>query len=346
MSPDAKTTSLAAELAERVLFPQALLTDAAQLVPRSQLDELAGNGLYGLVGPAEAGGLDAAADTVAEVTELLAGGCLTTAFVWTQHHSAVTAVREAASEALRRRWLPGLCSGEIRAGVAFAGLRRQGPPILTAQRSDEGWVLRGEAPWVTGWGLTDVVHTAARDADGNVVWLLVDAQEAPGLTAERLELAAVNASGTVKVSFEGHRVPAGRLTRVESMREWTERDASGLARNGHFALGLARRCASMMGSDMFDAEIAACRRALATAGPDAMVSARCRAAELGVRAASALVAGGGGRSVLLTENAQRLAREAAFLLVFGQTAAIRSAQLERYREASAEAAREIAGNRP
>jgi alkylation response protein AidB-like acyl-CoA dehydrogenase len=194
---------------------------------------------------------------------------------------------------------------------------------------------------VTGWGRVDVVHTAARDLDGNVVWLLVDAEASPGLEVERLELSAVNASATVSVRFEDHEVGADRVTLIEPMETWTARDAAGLAGNGSVPLGLAHRCASLIGSDLFDGEIALCRRLLRDATSETVVEARCRSAELAVRAAAALVATGGGRSVLVNEHAQRLAREAMFLLVFGQTPSIRAAQLRREREASDRIVRDL-----
>ena len=66
-----------------------------------------------------------------------------------------------------------------------------------------------------------------------------------------------------------------------------------------------------------------------------MPAARAAASTLAWRAAGAVVAAGGSRSVLLTGHAQRLAREAAFLLVFGQRPAIRSALLETLQAGSA-----------
>ncbi|MGD0942731.1 MAG: acyl-CoA dehydrogenase family protein [Acidimicrobiales bacterium] len=346
MTDRAETVARAQQVAEDVLFPGALETDASPSVPIGRLDALASAGLYGLFGPSEAGGLAADPVTGAEVTEILAGACLTTSFVWTQHHSAVLAVANAGSEALRNEWLARLCRGDRRAGVAFAGLRRPGLPILIARRSRDGWVLHGSAPWVTGWGRIDVVHTAARDLAGNVVWLLVDASSSVTLGVEPLELAAVNASATVRLRFWGHEVPADRLTLVEPLEAWIERDTAGLARNGSFPLGIARRCSTLLGPELFDEEIAACRRLLHESTPETVVEARCRAAELAVRAASALMASGGGRSVLMSEQAQRLAREAMFLLVFGQTPSIRAAQLQRYRDGSERAAQELRADRP
>jgi alkylation response protein AidB-like acyl-CoA dehydrogenase len=334
----------AAVLADEDLFPGALETDASRVVPLDRLDALGAAGFYGMFGPVEAGGLDADPLTGAEVTEILAGACLTTTFVWTQHHSAVVAVAGCESEDLRSEWLAPLCSGERRAGVAFAGLRRTGPPILTATPSDGGFVLNGIAPWVSGWGRIDVVHTAARDEEGKVVWLLVDALASSSLEPTRLELAAVNASSTVRLGFHDHFVSEDRLTLVEPFAAWKERDAAGLWRNGSFSLGLARRCSLLLGSDLIEDEIAACRKLLLNSAPETVVNARVRACELAVRAASALVAAGGGRSVLASEHAQRLAREAMFLLVLGQTPGMRETQLLRYQQSSAAAARELHGD--
>jgi hypothetical protein len=49
-------------------------------------------------------------------------------------------------------------------------------------------VLDGVSPFVSGWGLIDVVHTAARAGDDEVVWLIVDAEQ---LRVERLQLVAL-----------------------------------------------------------------------------------------------------------------------------------------------------------
>jgi alkylation response protein AidB-like acyl-CoA dehydrogenase len=60
-----------------------------------------------------------------------------------------------------------------------------------------------------------------------------------------------------------------------------------------------------------------------------MPAARARASELALHAATTLVVTGGGRSITMDHHAQRLAREALFLLVFGQTTSIKAAQLNR-----------------
>jgi alkylation response protein AidB-like acyl-CoA dehydrogenase len=94
--------SVAAErLADEVLFPAALATDRSDVVPVELLDALAASGLYGLSGPASAGGLEADFPTVCAVIEALASGCLTTTFVWVQHLGGV--IEAAKSERARSR---------------------------------------------------------------------------------------------------------------------------------------------------------------------------------------------------------------------------------------------------
>ena len=320
----AEVVERARSLADDVLFPAALATDAADTVPVRLLDALADAGLYGLTAPRSCGGLQADAATVHAVVEALAGGCLTTTFVWTQHLGAARAACLAAGGV--QAWGPRLARGERRAGVAFAHLRRPGPPSVTAAPDGAGgWVLRGEAPWVTGWGRIDVVHTAAVHGD-DVVWSLVDATPSATLSAARLRLAAVDASATVVVRLDGHRVPADRVTVVEPLADWLARDALGLRTNGSLALGVAARACSLLGPSAFDDGVRAARAALDAADPAERAAARAAASTVAVHATAALVAAGGGRAIVRDHDAQRLAREALFLLVQGQTPAIRAAQ--------------------
>src|SRR5688500_3576669 len=98
-TPD-QIIATAERIATEVLFPNAIATDAADLLPRSNLDALAEVGLYGLAGPVDAGGLAADSRMTGAVVEALAGGCLTTAFVFIQHQTPVRAVADSANAEL------------------------------------------------------------------------------------------------------------------------------------------------------------------------------------------------------------------------------------------------------
>jgi alkylation response protein AidB-like acyl-CoA dehydrogenase len=317
----------AREIAETVLFPASLAVDAATAVPAGHLDLLADEGFYGLVAAPELGGPGVDFATMCAVVETLASACLCTTFVWMQHHGVLRRLAAGQSAQLRADWVPRLVSGECRAGVALGGTL-PGEPRLTARRTADGYVLDGHSPWVTGWGMVDVLAVAARDGD-TLVWVLLDAKESDTLTVRPLRMVSVAASNTVTVTCTGHTVPAERLLGTEDYAAWARADAGGLRFNGSLALGLTSRCATLLGPGPLDAELAACRTRLDTACEADMPAARAAASELAVRAATTLVASTGSQAVLLDQHAQKLAREALFLLVFASRPGIRQALLPR-----------------
>jgi alkylation response protein AidB-like acyl-CoA dehydrogenase len=314
----------AARLADDVLFPAALTTDRAGVVPVELLDAIAEAGLYGLSGPVAAGGVDADLATACEVNELLASGCLTTTFVWTQHLGAVRAAALSSNEAIRE-WVAPLCSGARRAGLALGGVLA-GPAALGARPTDGGWLFTGLSPFVSGWGRVDVVHTAARTEDGNAVWALLDARESETLSVARLELVALNATATVRVELRDHLVPSERVTSVEPHREGPPPPEL-LRIHASFPLGVARRCCRLLGETPLDGELAALRAELDRLDPETAEAARGAAGELALRAAAALAVRTGSRSLLLSDHAQRLAREALFCLVYALRPGSREALL-------------------
>jgi alkylation response protein AidB-like acyl-CoA dehydrogenase len=316
-------------LAEDVLFPNALATAASDVLPATNLDALAGAGLYGLFAPPAVGGLGADPATMATVVETLASGCLTTALVWIQHFGFLGSLL-AAPPRIPSSWLGEACRGERRGGIAFGGLL-PGPPLLTAVEVEGGgWWVDGHAPWVSGWDRIDVLHVAARGRRGDgetVVNLAVDAVEQPGLRVTRQRLAAVDASNTVRADFDGLLVPADRLLSVAPYAP-TGTLGARLRMNGSLALGVAGRACRLLGASPLDGELVRRRRDLDDAGDDTMAGARAAASELAFRAAAALAVHDGSRAVRTDEHAQRLVREALFLLVFGSRQPIKAALLE------------------
>ena len=305
-----------------------MAVEASQRVPPEHLDLLAAEGFYGLAGPREAGGLDVPFPVACRIIEILAGACLSTTFVWMQHHGVVRAVAGGPA-ALRQEMLGPLCRGERRAGVALAGLL-PGPPRLRARAVEGGYVLDGTSPWVTGWGHIDTLHVAARLDDDTIVWAVLDAgrrhRARATPTPHRGAAADGGRDGQFHRAAQLHRPSSSRPERVTAtlpFAQWPSRDAAGLRANGSLALGLAARCCELIGPGPLDEQLARCRTQLDTAGPDAMPGARAAACELALRATAALVVSQGSRAILADQDAQRLAREALFLLVFGSRPPIR-----------------------
>jgi alkylation response protein AidB-like acyl-CoA dehydrogenase len=324
---DSKLIDLATDVADKKLFPDANDVDQAGTIPSAKLDLLAEAGLYGLFSPSDVGGLGADITTVRRIHETIAGGCLTTAFVWTQHGGPARAAAMTDGP-MHDAWARRLASGEARGGVAFAHLLRPGTPLISATETSDGWKFTGTAPFVSGWGNIDVVLTAARHGD-DVVWALLDTTEGPTLRSNRLRLAAIDSSMTVELRFAEHPVRAEQITLIESFDDWFTGYRAGLRTNGSLALGITGRCLRLLGPSPLDQGYATARSRLDNATTQEMPAARSEAATFAVTAASALVASVGGSAVMLDNHAQRLAREATFLLVQGQTPEIKQQNIMR-----------------
>lgn len=317
------TLTAVARLSDEVLLPAAAAVEDSGTIPPSHFDALAELGLFGPFAPTWRGGAGLTPAEVPDVVERVAAGCLATAFVWIQHLGLVGALLDpAAPEVLRQDLLPRLVAGTVRSGVALAG-SWPGPARVRAEPADGGWVLDGDAPWVTGWGYLDVVMVVARTPDDDLVTVVVDAVEGPGLVAIPQHLAAVNASRTVSLALTSLFVAGDRVV-GRRPHDPVRQQREGLRPNGSLALGLARRCCSLLGPSALDAQLERCRRQLDTADVEAMASARAGASELAVRAAAALTVAEGSAAALAGGHADRSWREAAFLLVFGSRSAIKA----------------------
>jgi hypothetical protein len=134
---------------------------------------------------------------------------------------------------------------------------------------------------------------------------------------------AANASVTVELSFEGLRVDAGRVIRTTPHDPGAWTGGGDLRFNGSLALGVAGRCCRLLDEDLPHRELAERRAALDSSPPEGMAEARAAASAFAARMATRLVVAAGSRGVVRGHPAERLAREALFLLVFGSRPAIK-----------------------
>jgi alkylation response protein AidB-like acyl-CoA dehydrogenase len=300
--------------------------DRANSIPLSHFDELASLGLYGAFAPIELGGLGLTLAQLCDVVEELASACLATTFVWIQHLRLLAAVLDPNAPAIVGDLRHEIVRGRVRGGVALTGLQ-PGPAKLTATPTRDGWVLDGEAPWVSGWGLVDYLVVAARGPGDTVVTMALDVRERPGLEVTRRQLSALNATVTVKLAFEAVLVEGDRVLGQVPYDPSGESPES-LRVNGSLALGVTRRCCKVIGLSALDDELRDARAELDGADTKTMANARARACELAVRASHALAVFLGSSSVLEGGIAERTAREAQLLLTFGSRPAIRHSLLQ------------------
>ena len=323
-------------------------------VHRSQLDGLALAGLLGAWAPPELGGGGAPDPVVRELIEGLAAASGAVWFVAAQHRSPAEVALRSPNEEVRGRWALPLASGRALGAVALAHLRRPGSPAVVAVPDGSGWRVSGRLDWVTSWGLADALLLMAETEGGDVVQALVPAVERPGLAVTgRLPLVAMGATATVGMRLEAMWVGANEVARVLPKAEWAARDAERTANASPASFGLARVAADRLaataerrgsaGAADLAAELServvAVRRQAYTLVDDVppaeqvpeRVRLRAEALDLAHRAAVAVVAAEGGRSMILDSPAQRWAREALFQLVQAQTGPLREELLDRWR---------------
>ena len=318
-------------------------------VRRETIDALAAVGMLGEALPAP---------QQREAAELIAGADASTWFCWVQHQSpmrilegAAAGLRAPAPDALQQELLPGLRAGRLLAAVAFAHVRRPGPPNPVATRVSGGWRLDGSLDWVTSWDIADVVMVMAQADDDVLVCAYLPAGRSgtatPGVVpGEPLDLLAMAGTHTRPVRLDGVVVPDHRIGALLDRTAWLGVDARRTADANPSAFGLARgaiaelqdiaeRRSDAVANDLVDALVSECRdvrsRAYALADADGPVEERLavRAAslDLAVRAAQSVVTVRAGASMRRGRSAERRVREAMFLMVQAQTAATRAASL-------------------
>ena len=344
-------------VADTVLFPAAQDVDRLPLLPGAGLDALAAAGLFGIAGPVSHGGSDLDAHTARRVIATIGGGCGSTFFVWVQHHGVVRSLRASPNPGLVTELLAPMCAGEIVAGVAFAHVRRPGPPAVLATRNgdDDGWLLDGIAPWATSWGIAGRFAVAAVADDERVVWSMLPADAADGMRAMPLELPVFGSTGTVALTFEHCAVPDSQVIAVEDLAAWRRSDRRRAAIGQPAVLGLTERVIRLLGARAGDDDALAASDRLAVelldawSRDDALIGEflqsdddedsvvdtivasasdhRARCLHLARRATTALLAAAGGGGMDLSHPAQRLARESDFYVIQAQTIDGRAATL-------------------
>lgn len=326
-------------IADEVLYPAAPEVDATGVIPASHWTALADAGLFGIAAPVADGGPGLDLTQVLEIQEVLASGCMSTAFTWLQHHGVVIALAGSTNAPLREQYLHACIDGRVRAGVAYAGVVPT-PPRMTATRADGGWIIDGYAPFVSGWGIVDILQISARDtATDDVLAAIVELNTPlPQISATPMNLTAGNATRTAFLRVDGLRVDDAAIVTRTSLDEFFAGQNIGLRINGTLPFGTLRRVTALLDR----AEQPHAARALRERGSQirtrldesltdtpALLDARADAASLAVDAAATLVAAVGGGALLCGTDAERLARESMFTLVAASRPQVKDLLVER-----------------
>ncbi|MEU2681209.1 SfnB family sulfur acquisition oxidoreductase [Streptomyces sp. NPDC007107] len=187
--------------------------DAGRLLPRAELDRLSASGLLAVTVPADHGGADVGAVTLARIFRLLAAADASLAQIPQSHFAYVNVIRRQGTPEQQAFFY-----GELLAGKRFGNAQSEAgtkhvQDIRTRLEpaSDGSYLLNGVKNYATGALFADWIPVLALGTDDKPYVALVPAG-APGLTVvddwdgmgQR-----TTASGTVRL--EGVRVPADRV---------------------------------------------------------------------------------------------------------------------------------------
>jgi alkylation response protein AidB-like acyl-CoA dehydrogenase len=305
--------------------------------PAEDLNELTDIGALRAVLPAEFGGGDETALQIHLRYEQLAAASLATALVLSQRDSACAIIDAAKTSPVRHELLAALSHNSIFATVGIAQLttsRQGGPPAMRATRAENRWRIDGIVPWASGAAASAyIVAGAAVEGSADQVLFALPTDEAGVKVGPQMPLVALRATHTSSITCESVAIddrlvlhgptPNVLAGRAKSLPLGQAFLAMGLSRGGielirEHTSDLARSTVASFDPQLADIRAAVMEICTASAPPPPGVAAelRGRCNELALRITQSAVAIYKGTALLADHPAQRLAREAMFLLVW------------------------------
>jgi alkylation response protein AidB-like acyl-CoA dehydrogenase len=305
--------------------------------PAEDLKELADIGALRAVLPAEFGGGDESALQIHLRYEQLATASLATALVLSQRESACAIIDAAKASPVRQELLSALATNSIFATVGIAQLttsRQGGAPAMRATRAENGWRINGLVPWASGAAQSAyVVVGAAVEGSADQVLVALPTDAAGVKVGPPMPLVALRSTHTSSISCASVFVDDRFVLHGPTPNVLAGRAKSLPLGQAFLAMGLSRGAIELIRehtSDLaqttvasFEPQLAEIRTAvmeICTSGtqtpPGAAAELRGRCNELALRITHSAVAIYKGTALLADHPAQRLAREAMFLLVW------------------------------
>ncbi len=199
LAATARVASVAREHAARV--------DADGVFPEKSIAAAREFGLFGLISSKDVGGHGLSIRQAAEVVELLARECGSTAMVMTMHYSGTAVIEAHGRESVRRD----IAGGRHLSTLAFSesGSRSHfWAPTSTARADGDSIVLDAKKSWITSVGHADAFVWSSKpvSAEGaSTIWLVPN--RAAGLTpGERFEGIGLRGNDSRSLEARGARI--------------------------------------------------------------------------------------------------------------------------------------------
>lgn len=212
---------------DKEIIPSAQELEHADAYPQAIVDRMRQMGLFGLMIPAEFGGVGESLLTYALCVEELARGWMSVSGVLNTHFIVAYMIGRHGTDAQKQRFLPRMATGEVRGafsmsepevGSDVAAIRAR------AVRSDDGgYRISGQKMWLTNGASSTLVAALVRTDEGatrphdNLTAFLVEkpagfGEVVPGLVVPgKIDKLGYKGIDTTELIFDGYRAQAGDI---------------------------------------------------------------------------------------------------------------------------------------
>jgi isovaleryl-CoA dehydrogenase len=215
----------ATNFARETFAPLAPRMDNDEYWPPQTMPELARMGFLGVTVAPEYGGAGSDLFTSGLIMQGLARHNHSTALSYVAHENlCVNNIARNASEALKRRYLPGLCDGSLVGALGLtepgAGSDALGSMATTARREGDNYLLNGRKLYITNGPVADVVLIYAKtdkSAGHKGISAFIVETTSPGFkVAQKLDKMGFRGSPTAELVLDDCLVPAANLVGEEN----------------------------------------------------------------------------------------------------------------------------------
>ena len=345
--------SLESWLKEQIA-PQANKIDRDPQALKIALQEMGDRSMLALKVPLElgGGGLSELDYRLLQIELARVSGALT--FLQTQHQSAGAMLSKSNNTFLQQKYLSQMATGKALVGVGFSHLRRRGIPMVSAEKTDTGYIITGEVPWITGYNFFHHFILGATLADGKEAYVMLPLQNQSQnmggsiIVSQPMSLMAIASTNTVSAKINQWHLDSNQVVTIKPCGSIHQSSRHNILNHGWYAIGCAYAGLDILLSLAKKKQLDFLReswhslhleveqykdRAISLATNSAALyqqklQLRGEVINLAQRCSQAAIIAASGAANYLSSNAARVYREALLFSVSGQTTDVMEASIK------------------